>query len=146
MIEIRITKEIGNFEPKFLGPFTMRQIVCLGIGLPICYFIYQTTAPYLPSDFAGFLCAIPAGIAALFGWCKPYGMKTEKFIKSIAVNILMAPTHRRYKTKNTHETMLRMMEEQEKESAEIAEPGKIKRQAKRAKEKLTNQQTPEYYL
>ena len=30
-------------------------------------------------------------------------MKPEKFLKSIAVNILMAPTNRRYKTKNVHE-------------------------------------------
>lgn len=120
MIEIRITKEIGNYEPKFIGPFTLRQIVCIIIAAPICYFIFKTLSPVFTPDVAGFFCAIPAGVAALFGWVKPYGMKTEKFLQSVWINMFIAPTHRRYKSENRHEQMLeklesaydRMMEEQ----------------------------------
>ena len=146
MIEIRITKDIGDFEPKLIGPLTKRQIICVLIGAPFCFFIYRLTSPYLPVDVAGFLCFIPAGIAFLFGWIKPYGIKTEKFIKSIGVNILMAPTRRPYKTENTHEKMLRTLEQQEREAAEAATPSSKKKKATRVKEKVAKRQTPEYYL
>ena len=147
MIEIRITKEIGGYKPKFLGPFTLRQVICLLIGVPICYFIFKFTAPYLPSDLPGFLCAIPAGIAWLFGWYEPYGMPTEKFLKSIAVNVLMAPTKRPYKIKNSHEEMLQEMVKAEETNAPDPEnSSKVKRVVKQAREKISKHKQPEYYL
>ncbi len=32
MIEIRITKEISDYEPKLLGPLTLRQSACVAAG------------------------------------------------------------------------------------------------------------------
>jgi hypothetical protein len=107
MVEIRITKEIGNYDPKFLGPFTLRQTICVVIAAPICYFIYNTFSPVMTPDAAGFFCAIPGAIAALFGWIRPYGMRTEKFIQSVFINMVIAPSHRKYKTVNEHEELLK---------------------------------------
>jgi len=145
MIEIRITNEIGSYEPKFIGPFTLRQVICLAVGAFFCYAIYIVTFPYLPFDVAGFLCCIPAAIAVLFGWVKPYGMRMEKFIKSVAVNILLAPTHRRYKTKNTHEQLLHALEEQQANEV-AAKADKPAPSQKDKKVKITKTSAPEYYL
>lgn len=117
MIEIRLTKELGDYEPKLIGPFTSRQIICIIIAAPFCFLIYHFTAKVLPIDVAGFLIAIPGLIAALFGWCKPYGMKTEKFLKSIAVNVLLAPMNRAYKTKNAHESVIKVLTSAEEPEA-----------------------------
>lgn len=95
-IEIEMTKEIGNYEPKFIGPFTIRQTVCLSIAAPVCILIYITLSPILTGDVAGFFCIIPAAIAAAFGWLKPYGMKAEEFVRSIFINIVVAPSNRKY--------------------------------------------------
>lgn len=150
MIEIRVTKEIGNYKPKLIGPFTMRQVICLLVGVPVCVFIYKFTSPYLPSDIPGFLCFIPGGLAYLFGWYEPYGMPTERFLQSIAVNILMAPSNRPFKIKNTHEALIHAAEElEEKEAAE--QKGKDKKKTAAKKEKRSRftrskNMTPEYYL
>lgn len=111
MIEIRVTKELGNYEPKLVGPLTIRQVICLIIGLPCCYLIYRVLSPVMTKDIAGFFCMIPAAVAGAFGWAKPYGMKTEKFIKATFVNMVLAPSNRRYKTKNVHETGFKVLNE-----------------------------------
>jgi len=134
MIEIRITKEIGNYEAKFLGPFTLRQVICIGIGAPVCFLIYKTLSPIMTTDLAGFFCAIPGAIAALFGWVRPYGMKTEKFIQSIFVNMVLAPSHRIYKSKNYHESALEMIEEayvtEKEEAADVKKATPTKKKYK----------------
>lgn len=110
MIEIRITKEIGDYDPKFVGPFSLRQTVCLVVGGIVCYYIYNVISPILTKDIAGFFCMIPAGIALLVGWVKPYGMRTEAFVQSIFTNIVLAPTNRKYKTVNQIERLLSIAE------------------------------------
>jgi len=110
MIEIRINKDIGSYQAKFIGPFTLRQTVCVALAAPVCIFLYSRVGKFLPStDIAGFLSAIPAAIAWLFGWCKPYGLPMEKFLKSIYVSMVLAPSHRKYKTVNRHEAALRLL-------------------------------------
>ena len=113
MLEIRVTKEIRDFEPKVIGPFTFRQLICLGIGSPIVYFILKYFSPLVTVDIAAFLCFPVAAIAYLIGWYEPYGMKTEKFIRSIFINRILAPAHRKYKTVNTHEALIQELAELE---------------------------------
>lgn len=98
MIEIRINKDIGSFEPKIMGPFTGRQLVCVIIGGVAAMLIYYLAAPFLTQSSALFLAAIPAGVAVMFGWVKPLGIPMERFLKSAFVSMFIAPSIRRYKT------------------------------------------------
>lgn len=111
MIEIRVTKEIRDFEPKVIGPFTFRQLACLAVGAPICYVILKYFSPIITMDLAAFLCVPVAALAYLIGWYEPYGMKTEQFIRSIFVTRLLAPSARKYKTVNAHEALLKQLTE-----------------------------------
>lgn len=106
MIEIRITKEISDYEPKLLGPLTLRQSACVACGAPLCYLIIRYLAPVLTTEVAMFFCFIPAGIAYAFGWARPYGMKMEEFLRSVFVNRFLAPTRRKYKCRNVHEYVI----------------------------------------
>lgn len=100
MIEIRISRELGDFKPKFVGPLTFRQFLCvLGGAVPI-YFLYTQLKGHIPVDIIGFLCIIPAAIAGAFGWFKPYGMKMEVFLSSIFITTFLAPAKRRYQAPN----------------------------------------------
>ena len=103
MIEIRINKDVGSYDAKFIGPFTMRQTVCIVIAAPICWFIYKVLSPVVSSDVAGFFMAIPAAIAWMFGWLRPYGMRTEKFVQSVFITMMLAPANRKYKTKDAYD-------------------------------------------
>ena len=134
MIEIRMTKELGDFEPKVIGPFTMRQSICLLIGAPICYMIIRFLSPILTIDVAAFFCTIPAGIAYAFGWAKPYGMRMEKFLSSVFINRVVAPSIRKYKVKNTHEKLLYELEQLSDDSEIIGTANKKKTRYKLSKE------------
>lgn len=109
-MEIHINKDVGNYEAKVVGPFTLRQAVCIAVAAPVCVWLYNGTSSFMPSDAAGFLTFIPAVIAWLFGWKKPYGMPMEKFLKSIFVTMVLAPSNRKYKTVNRHEKALSIVE------------------------------------
>ena len=105
-IEIRIPKEINRYEAKFIGPFTLRQILSLGICLPIGIFVYNIVKPFVGTDLAGFM-VIPFGaLAWAFGWYKPYGIRFEKYLKTIFVSTFLAPSKRVYKTENYYASIL----------------------------------------
>lgn len=105
MIEREILKDIKTYDPKFIGPLTLRQFVCGAIGAGITVSMYLFL--YYPCNLQSSICIITSGIlgvpAFAFGWWKPYGIPLEKFAKKyIELNIL-SPCNRPYKTdiKNT---------------------------------------------
>lgn len=98
MIEIRINKDIGSFQPKIAGPFTGRQLCCVTVGGAAALLVYYLTAPFLTQSSALFLAFIPAGVAVLFGWVKPLGIPMERFLKSAFVSMFLSPSIRRYKS------------------------------------------------
>ena len=136
MVEIRITRELGDFEPKFAGPFTLRQAICLLFGAVPCYFLYMYLRPYMPVDVIGFLCFIPASIAAAFGWFKPYGMKMEIFLRSIFITTFLAPAARKYCGPNRTQVLLEKVVRAEMTALDIAQaegPKQKKRDKKKEK-------------
>lgn len=123
-IEIKIPKEINKYEAKFIGPFTMRQSICLAIALPACILLYNFLKPYIPVDVVGFVCIFPAAIAYLFGWCKPYGMKFEKFVQSVFISSFVAPSKRKYCTENFYAAIAEEIRNEEKLAQEADSKGK----------------------
>lgn len=103
MIEIKINKNVGSYDPKVAGtPFTLRQLVCIALAAGASYGIYALATPLgLPKDVVGFLCIIPAGIAVAFGWLKPSGVPLERYLRTIFVSFFLAPAQRKYITDNT---------------------------------------------
>ena len=127
-IEIKITKELGNYKPSLIGPFTARQTVCLVIAVPLAMQVYSILSPLVTKDVAGFFVFPIAAAAWLFGWKEPYGMPAEKFLKSIFVNVLLAPQHRKYKISNTYEELIKLGKGLEKKEEDIE--GKPKKKEK----------------
>lgn len=103
MIEIRVPKEIKQYEAKLIGPLTMRQSVICAIFTPICVLTYHVVRSFASFDAACFAVMLPAALIALFGWVRPYGMKMEVFLRSIFINIVIAPSKRPYVTENYFE-------------------------------------------
>lgn len=146
MVEMRITKEIGNYKPRVVGPLTFRQLICVAIAAPACYFIYKYLSPHLTRDVAGFFCILPAAVAALFGWCHPYGMNTEEFIRSVFVNIFLAPSHRRYKTENQFELIEEKLSEEDagKSQTSTSAEADIAQEHSAPKKKTKTPKKPKY--
>lgn len=139
-IEIHINKDVGSYDAKLIGPFTARQSICIAVAAPICWLIYKSLSPVITPDAAGFVTAIPAAVAWAFGWLKPYGMRTEKFVQSVFINMVLAPTHRKYKTVNAHENALNILERHAKAlEAQQTDPKATKKTQKKQRYKVSRE-------
>ena len=136
MLEIRVPEEIRDFQPKIIGSFNGRQLLCIACAFPFCFVILRYLSPIVTRDVAAFLCFPPAALAYFMGWREIYGMKPEKFIRSIFVNRFLAPAHRKYKTKNAHEELFNLLSEVEEMSMTTAEQKK-KKGAEKSRYKLS---------
>ena len=103
MIELEMSKDIKAHEPKVIGMFTTRQLVCLGIAaayaVPLGFLL-----PF--SIMTNILVAI--GFAApviLCGWIKVGGLPLEKMVLK-AIKSKMYAEKRNYITINTYEELL----------------------------------------
>lgn len=133
-VEIKIPKEIRKYEAKAVGPFTLRQLICLLICMPICVGLYILVKPYIGVDLAGFIVILPAAVGWLFGWYKPYGMPFEKYMKTVFVNSFLAPAKRVYKTENYYADVLKEIALEEEQQEQMAD-GKNNRKKKQKKYK-----------
>lgn len=149
MVEVHVPKEINQYESKLLGPLTSRQlIVCLIFG-PIIVFFFNLVYQNTNSIETAVPVILPfAVIAGLFGWVKPYGMKFEVFLRSVFINVVIAPSKRLYVTNNYHEQFSdlvltnEVMEEIEKD---LEEYGNIFSK-KEKKEKADDYVLEDYYF
>lgn len=101
MIERPIPRDIQSYEPKLIGPFTTRQVICgiPGFGLAIgAYFLLRGAI----GDAALLVSLLIAAPFMLCGWYKPYGIPFDKYAKTVFVSMLLAPNKRKYKTENRY--------------------------------------------
>lgn len=97
MIQVEMNKDVRKYKEKLLGPFSAREVVCLGLGAGLSYLVKALFFPdvSLASDVTGYivvLCMIPF---ALLGWGRVYGMYMEKFMQS-AFQTMISPKKRYY--------------------------------------------------
>lgn len=110
-IEIYINKDIGSFHAPFIGPFTFRQVICICIAAPVCWAVYHWLSPYISPDTAGCLVMIPAAGAWAFGWLRPFGMPMEKYLQSIYISTILAPSVRKYRIEAPFEEILKRQDD-----------------------------------
>lgn len=110
MITVQMTDDIRQFETKFLGPFTLRQTICValgaGIGIPLALLLpFEDISTRF---FAAFLIALPF---ILCGWLKPSGMHFEVYMMRLIYATVLTPKKRRVQAVNsyrkTYEKMLK---------------------------------------
>lgn len=98
MLEIEMSKDIKDFEPKVVSVLTLRQIVCLFIscayGIPLFFLLSgDIIARIMITLFA----MVPV---LLCGWLKVYDEPFERFIKIIILNKFVKPVKRKYVIKS----------------------------------------------
>lgn len=98
MLEIEMSRDIKDFQPKVAGPFTIRQIVCMSIslsyGLPLFFMLSGDIVTRL------MITLFAMAPVLLCGWLKVYDEPFERFIKIIIYNKFVKPVNRKYKIKN----------------------------------------------
>lgn len=131
-------KDIGNYEAKLIGPFTSRQVACIGIGA-VPTVIAIAIAKSAGADAMTFLglalifMAIPCFFA--FGQKFCYGMKPENFLADYLYYHSNSAKERLYKTKTLDDILYeeQLKEELKKDPKAAAKAAKEKAKTKNGK-------------
>lgn len=131
MIEIEIPKDIKDYEPKLIGPFTTRQAICTGAIVIISIVGYNVLKHVFDNGLKFIIPLIVCLIPMLIGWYKPYGMRFEQYALSQFNTVILPPKKRLYKVENTYQQFEKLIEKEEKE--------KLEAEKKKAKQQTTQQ-------
>lgn len=110
MIEVEMSKDIRECEPKLLGPFNKRQlIVCIiaaAYGVPL-YFLLNQFLPVLFLRIIIVILLMSPTIAC--GWLNFQGMHFEQFVIHIFKNFILSPSKRDGMKENSYEMIYNQM-------------------------------------
>lgn len=124
MIEVPMTDDIRKYQPKVLGPFSLRQLVCVILAMAAAIPLWKVI-PFELSDKVLVLCIIVLPILAC-GRAKMDGLPFEKLIFRILYFYLLVPRKRKYKTENTYKQALLKRKKPKKKKAQVDYSGKLK--------------------
>lgn len=123
-------RDIGNYEAKFIGPFTARQAGLLGAGAVIVGVIstFLKALGAETSSLFGVVFFVMAPFAFLaFGKKWTYGMNPEDFIKEYYFYHFQAPRVRKYQTETYDDILeIKMIKEQKSASSNKSSSKKTK--------------------
>lgn len=96
MIETKVPKDIRRFKGKAIGPFSFRQVICIGIALIVDVVIYN----YILKDMGfstdtNFMILATCALPVLAFSLEPDGMKMEDYIRTVLYKNIMYPTKRK---------------------------------------------------
>lgn len=97
MIQGEIVQNIKKYKPKFIGPFTLRQFICIAISAVFVLGIYFSLKWLLETEALLMVCVLAAMPFVACGWIEPYGVPLEKFALSLIRSKILTPQNRKYK-------------------------------------------------
>ncbi|MDD4565856.1 MAG: PrgI family protein [Eubacteriales bacterium] len=101
MIEVRIPKEVREYQEKWLLGMTKRQLTCcllaLVVNVPLYFFLQQ----HLGDELAGWAIVITSAPFILVGFYKYNGMNVEKLALCI-LDFMTTEQNRKYMTNNVY--------------------------------------------
>lgn len=98
MIEAKVPKDIRKFKGKTIGPFSLRQTICVIVAAVFATAAYIIMKPYdLTSDTKMFIMFLCAMIPLIFSVEKS-GMPMEVYIKEVVYRNIVFPPKRVAKT------------------------------------------------
>jgi hypothetical protein len=80
-LEIQIGQDIRKFKTKDIGNFSFKEAGYLAAAAAVAFATYKVTASMETA-------ILPAGIVAIFGFFKPYGMTFFQFLKTVGAEKL----------------------------------------------------------
>ena len=100
MKDIKIPKEVSEYEAKLIGSLTARQAASLSVGTVVMFLAYVFLRDYFYAPIIIIVCSIILIPFIGFAWLKPYGVKIEKIAKIIVTSRLRS-SKRGYKISNS---------------------------------------------
>ena len=80
MIEVKINKEINDYEETIFFGLTMRQFFCSALAVITALFLYVLFYKVLGRELVSWVCILGAMPIAIAGFFKYHGMPLERFL------------------------------------------------------------------
>lgn len=111
----RTQKDVGNFEAKFIGPFTKNQAIFTGIAIVLSLFMkFLMDAIGAPTEVMVVGIAIVAAPCAILGFKKFNGMPAMDYFKLWLDARIFNPTKRLYKSETDLDRAMKKEETEKK--------------------------------
>ena len=80
MIEVKVNKEISDYQETLFFGLTMRQFVCSALSVVIALLFYILLHKVLARELVSWFCLLGALPVAIAGFFKYHGMTFERFL------------------------------------------------------------------
>lgn len=97
-LQCNMSKDIRKIKSKVIGPLSIREAICLGLGGGMGFLAYKGLGVLnIANDVRGVVAIILMIPFIMFGWFKIYDMYMEEFIKTV-LPLYSRPSERFYDT------------------------------------------------
>ncbi len=110
-------KDVGHYQAKLIGPFTVRQAIYIGIGAAISVVLWKIMSGFgMQKMDMLIVVAIVMAPCALLGFANPFGMTCLEFIKQYYEYHILGAKERIYEIQpyETEEQKKKRLEEEKK--------------------------------
>ena len=105
-MEIKINKEIRDFNESIFFGLSMRQFIFSSLAVVVAILLYFILRNFLGIETLSWLCIVGSAPFALFGFVKYNGMYAEEFIIAWIKSEILTPSVLLFKTENIYDELI----------------------------------------
>ena len=106
-MEVKINKEISNYQERMFFGLSMRQIVFSVLAVAVAVVLYFALTPYLGTETVSWVCVLGAAPFAAMGFFKYHGMTAEQFVINWVRTELIEPKYFRFQSQRLYCQMMK---------------------------------------
>ena len=106
-MEVKINKEISNYQESMFFGLSMRQFVFSVLAVAVAVVLYFVLNPYLGTETVSWVCVLGAAPFAAMGFFKYHGMTAEQFVINWVRTELIEPKHFRFQSQSLYFQMMK---------------------------------------
>ena len=130
-MEVKINKEIRNYQETIFFGLSFRQFFCSLLACAMAVILYFSFDNYLNKEVLSWVCILGAIPFAGLGFFKYNGMPLEQFIKAYMKSEILVPKNLKFVSENIYYQSMETYFENQKE--ELSD--KINRKHKKSRKK-----------
>ena len=105
-MEIKINKEIRDFNESIFFGLSMRQFIFSSLAVVVAILLYFILRNFLGIETLSWLCIVGSAPFALFGFVKYNGMYAEEFIIAWIKSEILTPSVLLFKPENIYDELI----------------------------------------
>lgn len=105
MIIMPVPKDVRDFKPKFIGPFSKREFIGVAAAVVIAVLTFALTYPFsmgMTVNQRAVIVLIPGVVPLACGFIDIQGMPIWVYARNLLIQNFLAPRHRVYRTNNIY--------------------------------------------